>query len=299
MRTLRASLAFAVFCAAFYFAAEFCNAQTDGFSIARIHSDLSYHPEWDTAPISMEKQEALKIALNQKFHYLACGGQCFAFASEDGQYVIKFFKHHIRKPYSFYLNMPLPDFLGQGRRRRLKSILHKLNRDFTSYKIAYEELQEETGVIYIHLNKGTKLNYSVQIVDKIGIQHQISLDDVEFVLQRKADLVYSRISDIMAGGDLAAAREAFHSILEVILSRCQKGIYDEDPRIHRNFGFLGKKSIFIDVGRFVRDPQRKLPEVYKNDLQHITQRFRSYLEDSYPMLVPILDEELYAVQNQN
>lgn len=282
---------------AFYFTAEFCNKQTDGFSVARIHSDLSYHPEWDIAPLSSACQEALHSALNQKFHYLACGGQCFAFASEDGQYVIKFFRHHIRKPYSFYLKMPLPGALGQRKECKLQKILHKLNRDFTSYKIAYEELQEETGIVYIHLNKGTQLNQSMHIVDKIGIQHQIPLDDVEFVLQKKADLVYSRISDIMAKGDLVAARDAFHSILEVILARCQKGIYDEDPRIHRNFGFLGTKSIVIDVGRFVRDPQRKLPEVYKSDLCYITKNFRHYLEDFYPDLVPILDEELYAIQN--
>ena len=139
----------------------------------------------------------------------------------------------------------------------------------------------------------------MQIIDKIGIQHQISLDDVEFIVQKKADLVYCRINEIMANYDLVAGRKALHSILEVILSRCHKGIYDEDPRIHRNFGFLDEKSIFIDVGRFIKDPKRTQPDIYKSDLQHITKRFRHYLEESHPLLVPILDEELYAIQNQN
>lgn len=276
--------------------ATFCDIRTDGFSVARIHSDLSYRSDWETAPLSPENKIKLESGLEQKFHYLGCGGQCFAFGSEDGRYVIKFFKHKIRKPYSYFLKLPLPWPLSERQKRYLEKALFKLNRDFTSYKIAYEELQEETGVIYIHLNKGPFPSPSVTIVDKLGIEHQIALDKVEFVIQSKAELVYSRIEGLMVKGDLAEARQALRAILEVIVSRCKKGIFDEDPRIHRNFGFVNDKPIFIDVGRFVRDPLRKDPSVYKADLRTITKRFRSWLNESYPELVTILDEELHAFE---
>lgn len=281
-----------------YYTAIFCNQQTDRFSVARIHSDLSFNPEWETAPLSLQQKQELRHLLDQKFHYLGCGGQCFAFSSEDGNYVIKFFKHKIRKPFSLFLKMSLPEPLEQKRLKKLNKALYKLNRDFTSYKIAYEDLREETALMYIHLNKGTELNQSVTIIDKIGIAHQIPLDDVEFVVQKRAKLVYPYIEELMAQGDSNAAKAAMHSILDIIVSRCKKGVFDEDARIHRNFGFIDSKPIFIDVGRFRRDPERKLPAVYKSDLEAITKRFRAWLEESYPTLASTLDEEFHAMQSQ-
>lgn len=271
-------------------ASSVCEPLTDNFSVARIHSDLPYNPAWETAPLSEEKMQELDSALQATFHYLGCGGQCFAFASDDGKYVIKFFKHRIRKPYSYFLNTPLA-------KRKLEKAVFKLNRDFTSYKIAYEELREETRVLYIHLNKGTALNRSVAIVDKLGIRHTIPLDDIEFVVQARAQLAYDHIDELMERGDIEAARGALRGILDVIASRCKKGIFDEDPSIHRNLGFIADKPIFIDVGRFVHDQRRMEPAVYLADLGIVTKRFRSDLQDTHPELVSLLDEELHAFEN--
>jgi hypothetical protein len=281
----------------YYCAASFCIPLTDGFSVARIHSDLPYNPAWETAPLTEDLQKELDSALKNTFRYLGCGGQCFAFASEDGRYVIKFFKHRIRKPYSYFLNAALPWPLSALCERKLSKALFKLHRDFTSYKIAHEELQEETGLLYIHLNKGTSLNRSVCLIDKLGIKHEISLDNVEFIVQERAELIYPYIENSMARGDEAAARQALQGILKVVVSRCKKGVFDEDPRIHRNFGFVGAKPILIDVGRLVRDPKRREPSVYKADLLAITKRFRTYLKESHPELVPILDEELHVLES--
>lgn len=288
-----------VFGALLYYTASFCNQQTDRFSVARIHSDLPFNPKWETAPLSPQKKTELLKLLDQKFHYLGCGGQCYAFASEDGNYVIKFFKHKIRKPFSFFLKMSLPGPLEKKRHKKLDKAFFKLNRDFNSYKIAYEDLNEETGLLYIHLNKGTDLNKSVTIVDKIGIAHRIPLDTIEFVVQKRAKLAYTYIDDLMTKGDIAGAKNALHSILDVIVARCKKGVFDEDARIHRNFGFVDSQPIFIDVGRFRRDPTRVQPAIYKQDLEDITGRFRDWLEESYPTLAPILDEELDEFEKQD
>ena len=76
--------------------------KVDGFSVALIHSGLTFNPAWETAPASPE----LDPIFSQKFHYLGCGGQSFAFVSDDGQYVIKFFKFRLfRQPYHFFLTM--------------------------------------------------------------------------------------------------------------------------------------------------------------------------------------------------
>ncbi len=287
----------------FYFSSQFCNAQTDGFSIARIHSDLPYETQWEASALSAEETTALDEALSQPFHYLGCGGQCFAFASEDDQYVIKFFKHRIRKPFTYFYHANLPRILDEVRERKYYKAVFKLNRDFNSYKMAYENLRAESGLIYIHLNKHEKTtplcigNKQLEVIDKLGIRHAIELDGIEFVVQKKATLAYDRIAALMQKSDLTGARESMRSIIHAIAERCKKGIFDEDPKIHRNLGFVGTEPIFIDVGRFIMDPSRKKPEVYCKDIRYITKRLHHDLEDNYPLLVPILEEEIHAFEN--
>ena len=59
-----------------------------------------------------------------------------------------------------------------------------LKHDFDSYKIAYENLKDETGLIYLHLNKTDFLKQKMIIIDKIGIYHEIDLDSMEFLIQK-------------------------------------------------------------------------------------------------------------------
>jgi hypothetical protein len=276
--------------AAIIWVPPFCLDQTDGFTVARIHSDLPYDPSWDVAPLKANEKEHLHHVLSQPFHYLGCGGQCFAFASADDRYVIKFFKHRFRKPCTLLLTQSLPEPFETTRLRKLNKASTKLKRDFTSYKIAYEELKEETGLVYIHLNKSRDLKETITITDKLGIAHQLQLDSVEFVLQKKADLVHLHIEELMEKGELEKAKASLKSLMHLIISRCQKGIFDEDAKIHRNFGFIEDQAIFIDVGRFTRDPNRKDPQVYKADLAHITKGLKTWLNEHYPILVSSLDE---------
>jgi glycosyltransferase involved in cell wall biosynthesis len=292
MNKIKLPLFLVFLCLLYHFADSFCDKRTDGFSVARIHSALPYNPHWETASPTADNQREIEVALSQPFHYLACGGQCFAFSSDDGKYVIKFFKHRIRKPYSYLMYATLPGMLDQMRQRKLDKAYFKINRDFCSYKLAFEELQRETGLVYVHLNKGGWDSRNVSIVDKIGIKHQIPLDGVEFVLQKRGTLAHAHIDALVKAGDLEKTRHAFHAMLETIVSRCKKGVFDEDPRIYRNFGFIDNKPFFIDVGRFIPDPKRKDPEIYRADVLKITHRFRKWLLKTHPKLVTILDEEL-------
>jgi hypothetical protein len=252
---------------------------------------LPFCPEWEIAPTTEEKSKELQEILSQEFRYMACGGQSFAFLSEDNAYVIKFFKHRIRKPHSYWMQLP-------PWQRKLERVQQKLHRDFTSYKIAYEDLPEETGVIYIHLNKGKAPASSVTIRDKLEIKHTLQLEGLEFILQKRAELAYSRIDHLACQGDLLKVRGALRSIIDVIVARCQKGYFDEDAKIHRNFGFSGDKPVIIDVGRFIPDAKRKEPAIYQADVLAITKRLRCWLKDAHPELVAILDEELREYQAQ-
>ena len=283
---------------AFFKVSAFCEKQTDKFRLSRIFSTLQYDARWETNSLSRTHQKDVEAILSQKFTYLASGGQCYAFLSEDGASVIKFFKHHRRTLPTWIKVLPLPAHLAQKREKRLQKKEGKLLRDFASYKLSFERLKQETGVIYVHLNKTEHLNRQLKIVDKLGIEHKISLDDVEFVLQQKADLVYPHIKALVKNNDQKGAQKAIRSIVDLIVSRCQKGVFDQDPRIHRNFGFIEGKALIIDVGRLVNDPERKKSEVYIKDLHKITIRFKAWLVKKHPTLVPILDQEIERVTHE-
>ena len=69
----------------------------------KISSNLPYNPKWDVAgPPSNEIQSAL----NQNYHYLAKGAQCYVFSSSDGKYVIKFFRQSLyHLPFGLLCNL--------------------------------------------------------------------------------------------------------------------------------------------------------------------------------------------------
>ncbi len=297
MKPLLKTAAFLIIAAAIIkFLPDFCAKQTDEFSLVRLQSAFPNDPSWETLPLSEADQAEFEKAIDQQYSYLGSGGQCFAFESEDGRYVLKFFKHKLRKPQLWLLSLPLPEPLASKQRKAYSRFLNKHRRDFASYKLAYEQLKEQTGLICIHLNKTSTIGRSLTISDKLHIAHRIDLDRTEFILQKKADLVYPSIDKMMEEGKIEEARRALHAIVELIVSRCKQGIFDEDPRIHCNVGLIGAQAIFIDVGRFKLDPLRTAPEVYLNDLMAITERFKHWLEENHPLLLPLLEEEIAQQQ---
>lgn len=134
---------------------------TGRFSLCGISSQLEFNPAWETPRPSEEELSDLKRLFQQKFTYLDCGRQCFAFRSEDGKYVLKFFKLSLRRLPDGLMYLPLPNKLDQLREKTVAFKKSKLKRDFDSYVLAYNELREETGLIFVHLNKTDFLNQTV------------------------------------------------------------------------------------------------------------------------------------------
>ncbi len=263
---------------------KYCQRKTGGFTILKIHSNLLHHPEWEVENPSLDH-----TIFDQSFSYLGRGGQCYAFVSEDGQYVIKFFKHYLRRLPFWLKVLPLPPKWNAKKELQRQKRLNKLHRDFGSYKIAYENLPSETGLLFLHLNKTDNLHQTVRIIDRLKIEHTISLDGIEFILQKKATMAYPYLTQLIKNGKIDEAKRALESICHLILSRCEKGIFDEDAKIHRNFGFIENEAILIDVGRLKLDINRKDPSIQEKDLKEITQRLQTYLEGLSPELAEYLE----------
>jgi hypothetical protein len=277
---------------------QFCHSKTDGFALYKICSSLHFHPEWETKPLASHEKERIVEILNQPFYYLAKGAQSYVFASADGQTVIKFFRlYHLTPPpwiTAFAFPMPLMPY----KLRKILSKRQELDKDFQSYKIAFEEMKEETGLIYIHLNKTKHFQRQITIYDKIGIAHQLDIDKMEFLVQKKATLVYPSIDLLMQTRGPETTKEAISALLQLLWSRCQKGIFDKDPDLNTNFGFLGTVPVQIDIGRFRKQQELKTPLEYRDEVIRITDHFRQWLDQKYPELSKHLLNEIHQLVNQ-
>lgn len=277
---------------AFLVTERFCHWQTSGFRVHKVASTLSPRADWEIAPLSSEQRSEIGQILSQPFHFLGNGGQCYAFISEDGQSVLKLFKQHHMRPESWFNKIWLPSFFENQRQRILKNRRHRLELIFGSCKIAYDQFREGTGLLYIHLNKTDEWHRPLTLVDKIGIAHQIDLDQTEFALQKCATLALPTLDDLIAKGNVEEAKQAIDSLLQLIIDRSKAGIGDQDPVIRRNFGFLGTRAVEIDLGSYFKDPYLQAPSQYRRVLFLETLNFKTWLQKNHPELCKHLDTKL-------
>lgn len=289
MKFLFSSILFIV---CFCWVSQFCLKRTDKFSVAEVLSERPFSSKWDVRPLRPQEQEEVERALNQTYTYLGKGGQSFIFFSEDAKYALKLFKQS-KFTLPFWMeHFPIPWLLDRYIGKKKRSRAGKIERDFCSYKMAFEELQDETGLVYVHLNKTDIWKRKLRIVDRLNIAHTLDVDGLDFVLQRRAQLIYPHIDQLMRENNEIKAKECISRVLELVAQRCKKGFYDGDPNIRTNCGLLEGRAIKIDVGRFARDEKMKEPEVLKEEVERICAPFKVWLEEYHCSLVSYLDEQL-------
>lgn len=271
---------------------RFCHHKTQGFRTHKIHSNLSFNPDWEVAPLSENEMEKVSNALNQPYIFLGSGAQCYAFSSQDNQYVLKVFKHHHSRQNFWKKEIPLPKILKPLHRHLINHNHKPLERIFYSCKLAFELLKEETGLVYLHLNKTHFFNKPLTLVDPIGIAHSIDLDKVEFILQYKGTMAYPTILSLIKKKDQTGAKQHLEALLDVIVARCKAGIADKDPIIKRNFAFVGQKAIIIDTGCFSYDPYLKNPFLQNRLLFLETMKCRRWVSKKAPELLSFFEEKI-------
>jgi len=274
------------------FLSNFCEKRTDSFTIGAISSNRPFDPQWQTHPLSSEEKEEMDAALSQKFRYFGRGGQCYAFFSEDGKYVIKFFKQRVYTIPLWHHCIPIPYLFDRYKQKKRWKREDKLQRDFFSYKTAFDELQEMTGVLYVHLNRTTDLQRNVTLVDLLHIEHQIPLDKFDFILQKRADMIYPTITHLIETDQIDHAKQIIDQVITLIVSRCEKGYEDWDPNVRTNCGLLNDRVIKIDVGRFIRNDKMKTKEMCQSELVRITTPFKEWLNTKEPGLAAYCDESV-------
>ena len=274
---------------------RFCKSKTDGFSLCKISSEIPYHKEFETSPLSSQDLASIRSILNQPFYYLGKGVQCYAFVSADDKYVLKFFRMSRLLPSFWLTKMPFKNSYKQG---KIKRKSEEFCRDFISYKIAYENLKEPTGLLYVHLNKTDLLHQKITLFDRIRIKHTIDMDNMEFILQKKADLFYPAVEKMLTLGKKTEVKKCVKELIHFLAHRSSLGIYDKDPDINTNFGICEGKPIQIDVGRYRLDPSRKDPHLYIDDIIRVTDSLCHWLEAQDPELSEYLIQEIQDLKSK-
>ena len=259
--------------------AKFCHEKTGQFELYKICSSLAPSAAWEL-PEPTEKQLAeVRSILDEPFTFLGKGGQSFVFASDT--HVIKFFRlSRLRLP----LWLEYFPLLAPYRLRIATEKREQLEKDFSSTLTAWKELPQETGLVFVHLNKTGFLQKRVTIVDKIGVAHTLEMDGMEFVIQKRAQLFYPHLEQQWRSGTLEKALSSFVALLK---KRCALGVEDLDPNLKGNFGFVGSQAIQIDIGRFERADAGWDPQA---ELERIVAPLKPWLEERDPALVEYLDQ---------
>lgn len=281
----------------FFAVQQFCRSQTEGFSLSKINSDYPASAKWEIS-CSQEKLMQVQQILNQPYYYLGSGVQCYAFESEDKQYVLKLFKHYHMWPDNALLrHMPVPSLLKNWCQKVIQQREERLEHLFESAKIAYEDLGQQTGVLFVHLNPSRHQFPLLSIHDKLHIQHLIALDQIPFVLQKKAGLLFPKIKQYLDEHNQQKALAIINQLLDIIDLRSQKGIRNSDPILRRNVGLINDRPIEIDIGSFAYDPYIHLEKQRHRELFFETLELKDWLKQIAPQLVSHVEEQI-QLRNQ-
>lgn len=273
---------------------RFAHHQSRQFGLDKITNPHPSASEWEIPPLSSNEKKALDQILSQKFTYYSKGSQAYVFISEDKQYILKFLKQQkLRaKTWLAYLPLSFNPFYQEYLFKQMKR-----NVTFSSCKTAFTELKNETGLIYVHINNSKDLNKKVTIFDKNGQEHRVNVDQTSYYVQKRAHLIYSRISEMMHNKDIIGAKKVISSVFSLIEYLGKNGVVDNDPILRKNFGLIDDIAVQIDIGKLRIDPARQGNTAYKKEVGSITHSFKVWLQKNYPELSDHFDDCLSQISS--
>jgi hypothetical protein len=261
-----------------FFFLDSSSVPSNSFSLASISSEHPHEPKWEGRSLTLQEQEAVEEALSQEYIYFGKGGQSYTCFSEDGKYALKFFKQSA-------FSAP------QWNTSKQKKMEKKRDKVYAAFKMAFDELPDTTGMLYIHLNPDHHDQYiTVRTAD--GEKILLPLHRLDFALQRRAELAETVLLRQVRAHDLEGAKTSLDLLLTLPFSLHEKKIRNRDPNIRNNCGFINGNPILFDVGRFVRSRAKK------DDLKSILRiqhSLRPWLERNTPELLDHFDHSIEQI----
>ncbi|MGD2168816.1 MAG: hypothetical protein PVI40_01075 [Chlamydiota bacterium] len=263
----------------------------DGFQVQKIiNSELS-SPKWDIqGDVSAGKKKEISKLLKQDFIYLNKGHQCFVFESADGKYVLKLINHdRFKLPefLRFFSFLPFMRKIESNRKKRLRPT-------YESFYLAYKYLKKETGLIYMQLGENDLSSDYISLIDRTKIKHKVPIANLQFMIQRKVEMIYPTLDKIYHEEGKEAFKNAIDSFARVLITRCLKNIADDDLDVAINYGFIENKAVLIDPGRLFYQKNLSQTENIQKELLKSSKNFRAWLQDNYPEFVPEFEKRLMS-----
>ena len=220
---------------------------TKGFRLAKMQLEFPHRPNWEVPLVP----EVLSI-LDQPYRYMDQGSQCYVFESKDGEYVLKLFRY----------DQPTDD----------TKVVHLFN----GCKVAYDYLQDETGLIFVHLNPTPMGLGTLMCRDPVGRKIEFKLDEYRFAVQRKAKSFRETLQN--AKSNPSEMQGLIDQFIDLLIARTEKGVVNSDPNLSRNFGFLDTRAIELDFGNY-----RLCSEFDKGrEIRRYTSKLRKWLALNAP-----------------
>jgi hypothetical protein len=282
-----------VFCGLHFF----CLEKTQGFRPYLILSNLPNDPRWEAPPLPDEEQKKVDALLDQPFTFLGSGGWCFAFLGQDQKTVLKFYKHSHLLPSSIFKEFSLKKLLLQSDPLP-QNIPYFQEFNFKSCMLLYTQAKEQTGIQYVHLNKTQGKHKPVTLIDNIGVHHTIDLDHTEFIVQKKADLLFPHIHHLSQQKKFDEAKHCIDDFFNCILILSKMGIRDYDRSLRNNFGFTEDGAVTLDLSSFGYDESLKNPGQYKKEIVNKTQRFSRFLRKYHHDLYLYSEDRLSEIMEK-
>ncbi|MBS0653175.1 MAG: hypothetical protein JSR39_06540 [Verrucomicrobia bacterium] len=294
LKKLSVVLAFFVLaCSLFIGLDRFAHHKSSRFSPGHITTSYS-SPEWEIPSDLVDDPKLIDHILSQKFTYFNKGSQAYVYISEDKKYILKFLKQNKLHPNTWLAYLP---FSFNPHYQQSFILKKKLLSTFRAIKTAFSDFKHETGLLYVHLNRTDNLNKKVTIFDRKGNVHVVDLDQTSFLIQKKANLIYVRITELMSQGETEQAKQIITSVFSLIDQLGKRGVVDNDPILRKNFGLIDDKAVQIDIGRMRIDPLRIQTMQYKYEVASITKSFKTWIEKNYPELEEHFESNLKEVSS--
>lgn len=254
------------------------------FSPSNIECYFAPNPDWDVK-LSPELISFANTVTHQPYRYLGKGLQAYAFISQDGEYVLKFFQQQRLREKSLSSHF-FAYLFSSSFRQKAAAAKHHRDELFTSSKISFEEIGEETGILFVHLNKTENQMKNIRLTDAMGQSHKFNGDTVSFIIQRKADYVFPTFVQLMRQGDLPKAKQRLDQIFDLLLTLAKKGIVDGDYALIRNnnLGFVRERAIYIDTGHLTKKSDLNIAKQMDYEFHSRLQPLHDWMKIQYPEL---------------
>ena len=224
-------------------------------------------------------QQPLAFEWPKEFSYLGKGKQAFAFESTDKSYVLKFFDRH-RMELPWYHIFATKKWVN---RRKSKQTLYP-----QSYRLAYEKMREETDLLHVHMGPSQETFPIICITDKAFRRFQIDLNQIPFILQKKASLSFFDQLHLVKD-----KQEELQSWIDQYISLNRKRISlliaNQDKHIKNNYRCEKGRLIYIDPGRYYINEELLNFEFLKDEWYKATYELKAWMTYNAPSEIVYLE----------